>query len=228
MIWATVLRVFLLLTILVVFGIIIFFCGRSSQNDNFMPNENFVLTFDDGPHPIYTLKIAEICKKNNIPAIFFCLGCKAEKYPDIVKQVSDMGFEIGTHGMDHVRHDLEGYNYNYRSLSQSKDILQKITKKPVKRFRPPYGKRFMATMQAEKATDLQHTGWSSCSDDWKDKTTSEKIQHALSTLNKGGIILLHDTIPETLEMLPEFIQACQRKNKYKLNQHWLSSLNTRA
>jgi len=195
----------------IIFLITTFFMGLSSRNNDVLLNENFVLTFDDGPHPENTLKIAQICKSENVPAIFFFLGEEAQKYPNIVKTVSDMGFEIGTHGMTHVRHDTKSYGFNYDSLSRSKKIIENIIGKPIKRFRPPYGGRYVATMMAETATGLQHTGWSSCIDDWKDISEDAQISGALSTLNKGGIILAHDVRDKTVNILPRLISECRAK-----------------
>ena len=204
-------RGILTIILIVAFSIAIFFCGRSSQNDGFLLKEDFVLTFDDGPDPNNTVKIAQICKRENVPAIFFFIGSQAQKHPEIVKAVSDMGFEIGTHGMEHVRHDIRGYGFNYNSLNGSKKILENIIQKPVRKFRPPFGLRFIPTMRAETATGLQHIGWSSCSDDWKPLPKEEKIKYVLSSLNKGGIVLLHDVQNETADFLPDLISACKQR-----------------
>ncbi len=39
------------------------------------------LTFDDGPHPDYTLKLLAILKKYHVKATFFVVGKMAERYP---------------------------------------------------------------------------------------------------------------------------------------------------
>lgn len=59
------------------------------------------LTFDDGPHPINTLRILEALKKYNASATFFMLGNRVKANPDIPSQVVAQGSEIGTHSMSH-------------------------------------------------------------------------------------------------------------------------------
>ena len=42
------------------------------------------LTFDDGPHPVYTEKILKILADNNAKATFFVVGQNAERYPELI------------------------------------------------------------------------------------------------------------------------------------------------
>src|SRR3954468_14012319 len=37
----------------------------------------------------------------NQPATFFCLGWIAKKYPGLIKKISDAGYEIACHSMNH-------------------------------------------------------------------------------------------------------------------------------
>ena len=52
------------------------------------------LSFDDGPHPKYTIEILDILKEYDIKATFFVLGMHAEKYPEIIKRQVEEGHEI--------------------------------------------------------------------------------------------------------------------------------------
>ena len=42
------------------------------------------ITFDDGPHPIYTEKILAILAENHAKATFFVVGQNAERYPELL------------------------------------------------------------------------------------------------------------------------------------------------
>ena len=44
------------------------------------------LTFDDGPHPVYTEALLDGLKKRNVKATFFLIGKSAEKYPELVNE----------------------------------------------------------------------------------------------------------------------------------------------
>lgn len=65
-------------------------------------DKKIALTFDDGPHPVYTPMIARILKKHDVPAAFFFMGEKVFKYPDVVEAVASDGFEIGNHTFTHA------------------------------------------------------------------------------------------------------------------------------
>lgn len=60
------------------------------------------LTFDDGPNPFWTLKIADVLDKYGVKGNFFVIGKWAEKYPEIVKEVFRRGHLIGNHTYSHL------------------------------------------------------------------------------------------------------------------------------
>ena len=55
------------------------------------------LSFDDGPSDQFTPVILSTLKRNNVKALFFCIGQHAELYPDLVRRISDEGHRIGNH-----------------------------------------------------------------------------------------------------------------------------------
>ena len=46
---------------------------------------------DDGPNPDYTEELLTGLKERGVNATFFLLGKEVEKYPEIVKDISDGG-----------------------------------------------------------------------------------------------------------------------------------------
>lgn len=59
--------------------------------------KKIAITFDDGPHPVYTPKLLDGLKKRGIVATFFVTGENAEQYPDIIRKMSEDGHLIGNH-----------------------------------------------------------------------------------------------------------------------------------
>ena len=82
-------------------------------------------------------RILSILKKSNTKATFFVLGWIAEKYPEIVKQLTSLGYELGSH--THL-HQLV-YNQNYKSfkkdVERSINTLEDICGQKIKYFRAP-------------------------------------------------------------------------------------------
>jgi len=61
------------------------------------------LTFDDGPSPEHTPKVLDLLDRAGVKATFFVIGRKAEKHPDLVKEIARRGHALGVHGYVHDR-----------------------------------------------------------------------------------------------------------------------------
>lgn len=55
------------------------------------------LSFDDGPHPEFTPQVLEILEVYEVKATFFLIGERAERHPELVRQIREAGHEIGNH-----------------------------------------------------------------------------------------------------------------------------------
>ena len=55
------------------------------------------LSFDDGPHPRFTLQVLEILRRHDATATFFLIGERAIQHPDVVSQIKADGHEVGNH-----------------------------------------------------------------------------------------------------------------------------------
>jgi peptidoglycan/xylan/chitin deacetylase (PgdA/CDA1 family) len=76
--------------------------ARNKTGFNLKPGE-YIFTYDDGPHATYTMQLVDAWAKSGMakPA-FFWLGMNAKRYPKVVQQVRDQGFEIGVHTYSHA------------------------------------------------------------------------------------------------------------------------------
>ena len=84
-----------------------------------------------------THKILEILNKYQIPATFFILGWLAERYPQLVEEIRDSGQEVACHGYGHdLAYDQRDEDI-VNDISHAKEILEKITERPVYGYRAP-------------------------------------------------------------------------------------------
>lgn len=82
-----------------------------------------------------TLKILKILKKENIKASFFVLGWVAERYPELIKEISKKGHEIASHGYSH-KLVYECSPQEFRDdIRKSADILENIINQKIIGFR---------------------------------------------------------------------------------------------
>ena len=55
------------------------------------------LSFDDGPHPVFTPQVLEILQQHNAQATFFLIGERALRHPELVARIKAAGHELGNH-----------------------------------------------------------------------------------------------------------------------------------
>ena len=76
-------------------------------------------------------------KNNNVRATFFCLGWIAEKYPDVIRNIADGGYEVGSHTRMHqLVYDQTPQEFT-NDLKHSISTLEAIIGKKVRYFRAP-------------------------------------------------------------------------------------------
>lgn len=83
-------------------------------------------------------KLLEMLRVEGVrAATFFVLGWVAKRHPELVKAINDAGFEIASHGMDHLLNtglDADRIRWN---LSTAKTVLEDLTGKAVLGYRAP-------------------------------------------------------------------------------------------
>jgi peptidoglycan/xylan/chitin deacetylase (PgdA/CDA1 family) len=169
------------------------------------------LTFDDGPAAM-TPEILDILKAHQVPAAFFSIGKNAAAHPEIVKRWDEEGHLIGNHSYQH------GFNFDWKSaramteeLEQTNAIIKDITGKTPQLFRPPYGVTNPNVAGAVRRTGMKSIGWNVRSFDTTAKDPKQLLNLILGKLQGGDIILLHDSMAITCEILTPLIGAARQK-----------------
>jgi polysaccharide deacetylase len=182
------------------------------------PCSELLLTFDDGPNPMYTEQVLAILKQHNTKACFFVIAEKVEKYPDIIKKIHQEGHEIGLHCYHHTHPVLWGIWKTKQDMQKSKQILESHGIKP-SYYRPPHGWVNLAMIIISKKWNLPLKLWTCIVGDWKeDKNWKEIYDAMLKEKQTGGVICLHDSnhkvnspskAPEnTIFALDEYFKKC--------------------
>jgi peptidoglycan/xylan/chitin deacetylase (PgdA/CDA1 family) len=83
------------------------------------------------------LPILDLMQRHKAKATFFITGKFLEKYPQLVKKISDMGNEIGYHGYEHKSlHNLSPEKFE-EELDKGIKLVENITGKRLVSFRAP-------------------------------------------------------------------------------------------
>jgi polysaccharide deacetylase family protein (PEP-CTERM system associated) len=82
-------------------------------------------------------RILKILDKTNISATFFCLGWIAEKYPHIVKKISDLGYEIACHSHTHQLAYTQTPKDFREDLKRAKSTIEDVIGYAINTYRIP-------------------------------------------------------------------------------------------
>ncbi len=152
------------------------------------------LTFDDGPHPVYTPKILDILKKYDIKATFFTVGENVVDHPDIVKRCLDEGHEIANHTFSHG--DLSECSFDgiCREVNEAENAIYENLEVRPKLLRPPGGLYGMNVIKAAAELDYTLVLWNVDTRDWAHTPPDKIADKVLKNIRAGDIVLMHDFI----------------------------------
>ncbi|SFS84101.1 polysaccharide deacetylase family sporulation protein PdaB [Marininema halotolerans] len=198
-------------------------------------NIQVFMPFDNGPDAIYSVDtkkkqlaltfdiswgeeragpILDILERKGVKkATFFLSSPWVETHPDIVKRISDMGYEIGSHGHRHVNYSTLSEEEIKTQISKAHQILSKATKKEPNLIRFPNGDFDKRVLKV--ARDLGYTSiqWDTDSLDWLNPGKDKIISRVTGKAHPGDIILMHasDSSKQLHEALPVIIDDLHKK-----------------
>jgi peptidoglycan/xylan/chitin deacetylase (PgdA/CDA1 family) len=180
----------------------------------------FVLTFDDGPHPVLTPKILDILKKFDVKATFFVLTGKLnqETFP-IFKRILDEGHVVSSHGPSHDRSaDLTKAEWKQQTRQSFLDLAHwhKAAGHELRKFyyRFPfgdYGTRSdyhhidaLKEVSRELMNDncIHMAFWDIDTSDWVPGMTAQEVAQNIIAFNEGGTYIDFKKVGQTYVKVP--------------------------
>ncbi len=173
-----------------------------------------LLTIDDAPDK-HALEMAKKLKDLDVPAIFFVNGhfMDTDEEKGIVKEIHEMGFEIGNHTMSHsnLRNSSEE-EQRYEIVTLSEEI-EALTGKAPRFFRAPFGINTEFSKKLTEEQGMLFMNWTYGYDWEKEYQTGESIADIMVNtplLTNGAILLMHDR-DWTNEGLVDIVKGLQNK-----------------
>ena len=177
--------------------------------------KEIAITFDDGPHHDITPKLIKLLDSHNIPATFFCIGKNVLANPKIMKSINNSNHIIGNHSYGHsVFFDLFSSAKMQKEITSTNDVIKKITGKEPLFFRPPFGITNPMLRKAIKKTKMTSIGWSLRPFD-STMGNNYVISKLKVNTKSGNIVLFHDTNPNIVSIIEEYI-IWLNKNDFKI------------
>jgi len=150
------------------------------------------LTFDDGPHPTYTIQILDLLARYNAKATFFVLGEAVERNPQIVQRIVAEGHSLGNHTYFHEALPRETDDVVVQTLSATNNAIARATGRTSTCMRPPYGSLDDRTLQIVRNQGYSVSMWEVDSSDWKYSDAYTIAAGVLRDTNLGNRVLFHD------------------------------------
>ena len=177
--------------------------------------QRVALSFDDGPHPDFTPRIAEALAKAGAHATFFCIGQFAEKHPEVARALVAKGHELGNHTYSH---NTLGHMFSSLALTDDlrrcQSMLTTLGAAP-RWYRPAVGIRNPSVHAAARALGLQVVTWSGAARDGAWALDEARARRLAKRARAGDILVLHDGLrgtsskvrESTVRWLPTLLEA---------------------
>lgn len=166
------------------------------------------LTFDDGPHRIYTRNLLDGLRERGVKATFFVVGENIPGNEDLIRQMEADGHLIGNHTYDHADISKLSDEENCRELQKTSDLVKEITGHGTAYVRPPFG-NWKDTMDCR--VTMISVKWTIDTLDWKSKNVTEIIGKVMQQISDHDIILMHDYYETSVEAALQIVDRLQQE-----------------
>ncbi|MDG4821897.1 polysaccharide deacetylase family protein [Asanoa sp. WMMD1127] len=152
------------------------------------------LTFDDGPHAVWTPQVLDRLKAAKVKATFCVVGSQVKKHPELVRRIVREGHTLCNHSWNHeldlgtkkpaqIKANLEATN---------REIRKAVPNVKIKYFRHPGGKWTANAVKVADELGMQPLDWDVDPRDWEAKDAKLIGSRVIGGARSGSIILMHD------------------------------------
>lgn len=161
------------------------------------------LTFDDGPHPVYTEEMLKVLEQEQVPATFFLLGENAEQYGEQVRMIAEQGHLIGNHTWRHVQVTSLPKEEAEEEILAVSSLMEKLTGNGTSYVRPPFG---IWDPELEEELDMIPVLWTIDTLDWTTQNVDWIVEKTVQDAGENDIILMHDSYESTVQAAERIIR----------------------
>lgn len=178
------------------------------------------LTFDDGPHPLYTARIAEILASHGARGTFFCIGRELDRFAAVGRALHLAGHELANHSDRHgTGVDLFVSSRLVADLARCQETLFQITGSRARYYRPAVGIRNPVVHDAARRLGLTVVTWTHSARDGVFALTAKRAKRLAGRVRPGSIVALHDgaSLPhsglreQTVQNLPLLLEQLRAR-----------------
>ncbi|MBL0388980.1 polysaccharide deacetylase family protein [Tumebacillus sp. ITR2] len=182
------------LTLVILYSLLPFFLSRVAGIGvmrSVRGSTSTALTFDDGPHPIYTPLVLDVLQKHGVRATFFVMGSQAELHPELIRRMHREGHGIGVHGYRHRPHWLMSPWKVRREAQRTAEVVERLTGVRPTLLRPPWG--LLNLLDFVVLREFRIVLWSGMVGDWRKQSVARLSRRLQKSLRAGAVLVLHDS-----------------------------------
>lgn len=162
------------------------------------------ITFDDGPSAL-TPQVLDIFASARVPANFFVVGKRVAERSSVARHTWISGHEIGNHTYDHVRLTELTRAQQQDQMTRTDTTLRGLGIPTTTTMRPPFLAFNTDTRNIGKAVVMTDVN----PKDWDGPSASQIRTFIRTNVRSGSIVILHDTVPNTVTALPGVLSDLQ-------------------
>ena len=183
---------------------------------NEFPVGTWAMTYDDGPHPTYTMQDVANLRANGGKATFFWLAKNTGLYPGVIRGVQAAGFPVEDHSWSHpILNSPSSLAKMHTSLQHeivdSSNVQARQYGVKPRFFRCPYGAGINspAIRQLLAQQGMINVFWNVDSLDWQDHNPASIVSRVQKQMarQRRGIILFHDIHPQSVAASSQLMRS---------------------
>ena len=186
-----------------------------------------LFTFDDGPDRRSTPRLLQHLDDYGVKALFFVTtnkvhgaGDRIRAQAEILRDIVRRGHMVGNHTHDHNALPLIDTEQVIAEIETAQSAIEEVLGLRPRLFRPPGGTRSPRVDRLIADRGYTQVLWNLGTGDFQVRTAEEVVDIWSRTLarrerengERGGIVLLHDTHPWSVEAFPLIMQELRRRN----------------
>lgn len=169
------------------------------------------LTFDDGPSASHTPTLLDVLAKRKVVGTFFLIGSNVDARPAVTRRTAMEGHALANHTYRHEWLTRLSSSQIATTLDRTDRAIRNAGGSPMRLARPPYGATDARVRQAISAAGYAQILWTIDPRDWENGAAYIRT-HVLSHLRDGSVVLLHDGVnntPQMISALPGIIDGAR-------------------
>ncbi|SIS40581.1 polysaccharide deacetylase family protein [Salimicrobium flavidum] len=152
--------------------------------------EDYPVVVMGGPHPERTEELLRILEKNDAKAMFYMIGKRAERYPEVVKEVEEAGHVVVAHTWNHRMPKRLSVEEKEKYRERSVELISSITDQE---------EVFVSTGDVNPGQALENR------ENWKDEPKAWVMKQMQKSVDSRGQLIISELNVKSPKLLEEIL-----------------------